>query len=126
MSMKEPEHYILAIDQGTSITRAMLFDHSGRKVIESEKTFPQYYPHNGWVEQDANEIWNSVQSVIASALIDAGVHPEFIDGIGISSNVKPRSSGIKRLASPFTTPSAGSQNRRPASLSKWSAMGTKM
>lgn len=85
MAMKEPEHYILAIDQGTSVTRAMLFDHSGRKVIESQKTFPQYYPHNGWVEQDANEIWNSVQSVIATALIDAGVHPEYIDGIGISS-----------------------------------------
>ncbi len=49
MAMKQPEHYILAIDQGTSVTRAMLFDHSGRKVIESEKSFPQYYPHNaGW------------------------------------------------------------------------------
>lgn len=85
MGMKAPEHYILAIDQGTSVTRAVLFDHSGRQVIESQKTFPQYYPHNGWVEQDANELWNSVQSVIASALIDAGVHPEYIDGIGISS-----------------------------------------
>lgn len=85
MAMKEPEHYILAIDQGTSTTRAMLFDHNGRKAIESQREFPQYYPHTGWVEQDANEIWNSVQSVIATALIDAGVHPEQIDGIGISS-----------------------------------------
>lgn len=85
MALKEPENYLLAIDQGTSSTRALIFDHSGRKVIEGYKEVPQYYPHAGWVESDANEIWNSVLSVIASALIDASIHPENIQAIGISS-----------------------------------------
>ncbi|MCW3779289.1 glycerol kinase GlpK [Levilactobacillus namurensis] len=85
MSLKQPENYILAIDQGTSSTRALIFDHTGRKVIEGYKEVPQYYPHAGWVESDANEIWNSVLSVIASALIDASIHPENIQAIGISS-----------------------------------------
>ena len=85
MALKEPENYLLAIDQGTSSTRALIFDHTGRKVIEGYKEVPQYYPHAGWVESDANEIWNSVLSVIASALIDASIHPENIQAIGISS-----------------------------------------
>ncbi len=85
MALKEPETYILSIDQGTTTTRAMIFDHNGRKVIEASKPLPQYYPQPGWVEQDANEIWNSVLSVIASAMIDGSVHPEYIKGIGISN-----------------------------------------
>jgi len=60
MGLKQPENYVLAIDQGTSSTRALIFDHKGRKVIEGYKEVPQYYPHPGWVESDANEIWNSV------------------------------------------------------------------
>lgn len=75
--------YILSIDQGTTSTRAMIFDHNGRKVIEAFKPVKQLIPHPGWIETDPNEIWTSVLSTISSAFIDAGIHPEDISGIGI-------------------------------------------
>ncbi|PWF99791.1 glycerol kinase GlpK [Levilactobacillus bambusae] len=85
MSLMDTEDYILAIDQGTSSSRALLFAHDGRKVIESYREVEQSYPHNGWVEMDPNKIWTSVLSVISDALIDASVHPEQIMGIGVTN-----------------------------------------
>ena len=52
-------NYILAADQGTTSSRAILFDRQGRMVAVAQKEFPQYYPQNGWVEHNANEIWGS-------------------------------------------------------------------
>lgn len=77
--------FILAIDQGTTSSRAIIFDKRGEKVGSSQKEFTQYFPESGWVEHDANEIWNSVQSVIAGAFIDSGVRPNQIKGIGITN-----------------------------------------
>ena len=57
------EKYILAIDQGTTSTRAVLYDKCGKMKAFSQKEFRQYYPKPGWVEQDANEIWISVMYV---------------------------------------------------------------
>ena len=82
-SLTDQPKYLLSIDQGTTSTRAMIFDHNGRKVIEAFKPIKQIIPHNGWVETDPNEIWTSVLNVISSAFIDAGIHPEDIAGIGI-------------------------------------------
>lgn len=79
------KNYVLAIDQGSTSTRAIIYDHSGRKVIESYKEVPQIVNSDGWVEQDPNEIWNSVLSAIASALIDASIHPENIASVGITN-----------------------------------------
>ncbi len=81
--LTENPKYILSIDQGTTSSRAMIFDQNGRKVIESYKAVKQITPHNGWVENDPNEIWTSVLNVISSAFIDAGIHPEDLAGIGI-------------------------------------------
>jgi glycerol kinase len=77
--------YILAIDQGTTSSRAIIFNEKGHQVGVSQKEFPQYFPKAGWVEHDAKEIWNSVQSVIAGALIDANLRPNQIAGIGITN-----------------------------------------
>ena len=79
------EKYIMAIDQGTTSSRAIIFDKAGQHVASSQKEFTQYFPQEGWVEHDANEIWNSVQSVIAGALINSGVKPNQIAGIGITN-----------------------------------------
>lgn len=79
------ESYIMAIDQGTTSTRAIIFDHNGKHVGTSQKEFTQYFPEAGWVEHDANEIWNSVQSVIAGAFIESGIKPDQIAGIGITN-----------------------------------------
>ncbi|WP_122646438.1 glycerol kinase GlpK [Enterococcus mediterraneensis] len=82
--MKESK-FIMAIDQGTTSSRAIIFDKKGQHVGSSQKEFTQYFPQDGWVEHDANEIWNSVQSVIAGAFIESGIKPDQIEGIGITN-----------------------------------------
>ncbi len=79
------KNYIMAIDQGTTSSRAIIFDRNGQNVGSSQKRIPQYFPKSGWVEHNANEIWNSVQSVIAGAFIESGIRPEAIAGIGITN-----------------------------------------
>ena len=79
------EKYIMAIDQGTTSSRAIIFNKKGEKVSSSQKEFTQIFPQAGWVEHNANEIWNSVQSVIAGAFIESGVKPSQIEAIGITN-----------------------------------------
>lgn len=77
--------YILSIDQGTTSSRAILFNHDGQEIAKAQKEFTQYFPNPGWVEHDANEIWNSVQSVIADVLIESKLKPNQIKAIGITN-----------------------------------------
>jgi len=79
------ETYILAIDQGTTSSRAILFNRQGLPVHMAQKEFPQYFPQPGWVEQDANEIWLSVLAVISTVLIESKVSPDQIAAIGIAN-----------------------------------------
>ncbi|MDT2813505.1 glycerol kinase GlpK [Vagococcus carniphilus] len=79
------QQYIMAIDQGTTSSRAIIFDKSGKNIGSSQKEFTQIFPESGWVEHNANEIWNSVQSVIAGALIESGIRPDKIKAIGITN-----------------------------------------
>jgi Glycerol kinase len=95
--------YILSIDEGTTSTRAVIFDHEGNKVIDSQKEFTQYFPEPGWVEHDANEIWNSVLSTIADAFIESGVKPSQISGIGITNQRETTLYGIKQQVYLFIT-----------------------
>ena len=78
-------HYIAAVDQGTTSTRCMIFDRQGRMVALAQREHRQYYPHSGWVEHDAAEIWSVVQRLLPQALHDAGVGPEQIAGLGITN-----------------------------------------
>ncbi|WP_086313995.1 glycerol kinase [Enterococcus sp. 7F3_DIV0205] len=77
--------YILSIDQGTTSSRAILFNHEGQEIAKAQKEFTQYFPNPGWVEHEANEIWNSVQSVIADVLIESKLKPAQIKAIGITN-----------------------------------------
>ncbi|GGF31628.1 glycerol kinase [Halobacillus andaensis] len=79
------EKYILSIDQGTTSSRAILFDHEGAIVETAQKEFEQYFPKPGWVEHDANEIWTSVLGCIADVLMRADVEADQIEGIGITN-----------------------------------------
>ncbi|MBU3851629.1 MAG: glycerol kinase GlpK [Candidatus Paralactobacillus gallistercoris] len=80
--MKE---YIMTIDEGTTSTRAIIFDHSGNKVADAQQPISQYFPHAGWVEQNANEIWDAVLSTISNALVESNIQPDQIKGIGIAN-----------------------------------------
>lgn len=77
--------YILAIDQGTTSSRAILFNHDGEIVATGQREFEQFFPNPGWVEHDANEIWTSVLACIAEVLRLADADPDQVAGIGITN-----------------------------------------
>ncbi|AZV42466.1 glycerol kinase [Peribacillus asahii] len=79
------EQYILSLDQGTTSSRAILFNRAGDIVHMFQREFTQYFPKPGWVEHNASEIWGSVLAVIASALAESGITPAQIAGIGITN-----------------------------------------
>ena len=66
--------YILALDQGTSSSRAIVFDHDGRICSTAQKEFPQHFPKPGWVEHDPKDIWSSEASVVAEAITALGIN----------------------------------------------------
>jgi len=77
--------YILALDQGTTSSRAILFDHSGRIVSVAQKEFTQIFPRPGWVEHDPLEIWTTQASVASEARLKAGIPVSEIAAIGITN-----------------------------------------
>jgi len=79
------EKYILTIDQGTTSSRAIIYNKKGESIGSYQKELQQHFPKPGWVEHNANEIWNSVQSVIAGAFIESGIKPNQVEGIGITN-----------------------------------------
>lgn len=79
------EQYILSLDQGTTSSRAILFNRAGEVVHVAQREFKQYFPNPGWVEHNAKEIWSSILAVIASVLSEKNIQPEQIAGIGITN-----------------------------------------
>ncbi|CEG25493.1 glycerol kinase GlpK [Bacillus sp. B-jedd] len=79
------EKFILSLDQGTTSSRAIIFNKAGEIVHVAQKEFTQHFPKPGWVEHNANEIWGSILAVIASALSESNIKPEQIAGIGITN-----------------------------------------
>ncbi|MFS0778535.1 glycerol kinase GlpK [Neobacillus sp. 3P2-tot-E-2] len=79
------EKYILSLDQGTTSSRAILFNKNGQIVHSAQKEFKQYFPKPGWVEHNPNEIWGSILSVVAEVLSESEIKPEQIAGIGITN-----------------------------------------
>src|ERR1700686_3495161 len=79
------EQYILALDQGTTSSRAMVFDRQGNVVSVAQKEFGQIYPQPGWVEHDPQEIWSTQAGVAAEAVTPAGLNGASIAAIGITN-----------------------------------------
>ncbi|MEW6638806.1 MAG: FGGY family carbohydrate kinase, partial [Actinomycetota bacterium] len=77
--------YVLAIDQGTTSSRAIVFNHDSATVGEAQEEFTQHYPRPGWVEHDADEIWDVTLKVMREALEDAGASPGDVAAIGITN-----------------------------------------
>lgn len=77
--------YILALDQGTTSSRAIVFDHAGQICSVAQREFTQYFPKPGWVEQNPNEIWASQASVISEAISNININGLDIAGIGITN-----------------------------------------
>ena len=77
--------YIMALDQGTTSSRCILFDHDGRVRSVVQKEFTQYYPQPGWVEHDAQEIWDTTLEVARVAMLKNKVPAREIAAIGITN-----------------------------------------
>jgi glycerol kinase len=77
--------YVAAVDQGTTSTRCMMFDHAGRVVAVDQKEHTQIYPQPGWVEHDPLEIWTRTQEVIDGALRKSGVERSEIAAVGVTN-----------------------------------------
>jgi glycerol kinase len=79
------EQYILALDQGTTSSRAILFDRRGQVFATAQQEYPQHFPRPGWVEHDALDIWNSQLACARKVLLDAGVGAAQVAAIGIAN-----------------------------------------
>src|SRR3954470_1602471 len=77
--------YLLALDQGTTSSRAIVFSDAGAIVAVAQREFRQYFPQPGWVEHDAEEIWTSQRDVACEALSTAGIAASDVAGIGITN-----------------------------------------
>ncbi|MDD5503547.1 MAG: FGGY family carbohydrate kinase, partial [Candidatus Thermoplasmatota archaeon] len=82
---KKIEKYIMAIDEGTTGIRAIIFDKGGNIISLAYEELKQYYPQSGWVEQDAEEIWEKCINVVNGALSKASLSAENIAAIGITN-----------------------------------------
>ena len=80
-----PPKFVLALDQGTTSSRAIVFDHAGNMISIAQKEFKQFYPKPGWVEHDAEEIWSSQYGVMAEALAGSNISAGQIAAIGITN-----------------------------------------
>ncbi|MFI5956110.1 glycerol kinase GlpK [Cryptosporangium sp. NPDC051539] len=77
--------YVIAIDQGTTSTRCIVFDQLGRLVSVAQREHRQLYPRPGWVEHDADEIWRNVRRIVPRAVAEAGIDGSQVVGIGIAN-----------------------------------------
>src|SRR5678816_1750787 len=77
--------YILALDQGTTSSRAIIFDHNAAIVAVGQREFPQIFPRPGWVEHDPNEIWATQIAVATEVLARAGLQAADVAAIGITN-----------------------------------------
>src|SRR5205823_1582787 len=83
--LKPVSNYVGAIDQGTTSTRFMVFDRSGRIAAVAQKEHEQIYPHPGWVEHDPGEIWRRTREVISDAMEQRALRPGDLAAIGITN-----------------------------------------
>ena len=88
------QRYILALDQGTTSSRAILFGRDGSVGGHAQQPFRQYYPQHGWVEHDPNEIWESERAVAAQALRESGLG-RAVAAIGITNQGRARRNFIR-------------------------------
>ena len=85
LARKKLSKIYTALDQGTTSSRAIIFNHEGEIVKVARNEFTQYYPKPGWVEHDPMEIWGTQSGVIREVLETAGIRPEEIAAIGITN-----------------------------------------
>lgn len=97
------QKYIVALDQGTTSSRAVVLDHDANIVSVSQREFTQIYPQAGWVEHDPLEIYATQSSTLVEALGKAGIRSDEIAGIGITNQRETTVVWNKETGKPFIT-----------------------
>ncbi|HRG90585.1 MAG TPA: FGGY family carbohydrate kinase, partial [Chitinophagales bacterium] len=113
--MADNKKYILALDQGTTSSRSIIFDDAGNIVAMAQKEFTQIFPKPGWVEHDPEEIWNSQLYTAKEALRNAGISAGQIASIGITNQRETTVVWDKRTGTPIHNAIVW-QDRRTAAL----------
>ena len=123
------EQYILALDQGTTSSRAILFDNEQNIIAVQQREFEQIYPQQGWVEHNPMEIWSTQYGVMNEVVAQSGVDVHDIAAIGITpsgsppwaspTSGRPPSCGKRPPAAPSTMPSSGSAAAPPRWWTSW-------
>ncbi|RYZ34973.1 MAG: glycerol kinase, partial [Sphingobacteriales bacterium] len=108
-----PSTYILALDQGTTSSRSLLFDQQGNIVSLAQKEFKQYFPKPGWVEHDAEEIWSTQYGTLAEAVAKANLTMRQVAGIGITNQRETTVVWDRKTSKPIC-PAIVWQDRRTA------------
>lgn len=109
--------FILALDQGTSSSRALIFDHSGTTVALAQKEFPQYFPQPGWVEHDPEEIWTSQSEAALEAVKMAGLTSADLAAVGLTNQRETTILWDRNSGQPLH-PAIVWQDRRTSALCK--------
>ena len=104
------ERLVIALDQGTTSTRCIVFDVHGRLVSVAQREHRQFYPRPGWVEHDAREIWHNVQRILPEALAHANASPAQIAAIGIANQRETTLLWDRRTGVPALSTAAGQEN----------------
>ena len=115
--------YIGAIDQGTTSTRFIVFDRSGRMVSTAQQEHEQIYPHPGWVEHDPEEIWRRTQAVIAEALAQRSLHATDLAAIGITNQRETTIVWDRKTGAPVTNAIVWQDARVAAEAAEFSKAG---
>ncbi len=122
--MKEKK-YVGSIDQGTTSSRFILFDHSGKIVASHQLEHKQYFPQAGWVEHDAMEIWEKTQKVISETLKKSGISSEEIVSIGITNQRETTLVWDKRTGRPYHNAIVWQDTRTSGVIEKLAVDGNK-
>jgi glycerol kinase len=115
--------YVASIDQGTTSTRCIIFDHSGSIVASHQKEHEQIFPRAGWVEHDGIEIWNNTLEVVEGALKEAGLEADNIDAIGITNQRETAIVWDKTTGQPVSNAIVWQDTRTQAIADELAALG---
>jgi glycerol kinase len=117
------KEYVLAIDQGTTSTRAMLFNHDGTVAGVAQKEHEQIYPQAGWVEHDPKEIWERTQQVTGQVLRDKGISADNVAAVGITNQRETTVIWDKNTGEPVYNAIVWQDTRTQPIVSRWKEEG---
>ena len=117
------KQYLMALDQGTTSSRCIIFNKRGEMVSVAQKEFTQYFPKSGWVEQNPNEIWSSELAVMVEAMAGSGIDSEEIAAIGITNQRETTIIWDKNTGEPIYNAIVWQCRRTAQMIEEWKQKG---